>query len=90
MENYILRDKELLKKIHFHSKNNKQELINAKKCGCFYCLKIFDPNEIKDWIKDKNGDTALCPYCMIDAVIPESNEYELNEKTLKNMNEYWM
>ena len=103
MENYMPRNEideiwgfldsinteELLKTIHSHSMCNKEELINAKKCGCFYCLKIFNPNEIKEWIKDKNGDTALCPYCTIDAIIPESDLYTLNNALLDKMNNYY-
>ncbi len=85
-----MMNEELLKKIHSHSFNNKEELEHANKCGCFNCLKIFNPSEINDWIKDKDGDTAFCPYCMIDSVIAESDEYELNEQLLKEMNEYWM
>lgn len=38
---------------HKFSSNNKEALQNDKKCGCFYCLKIFDPKEINFWIKDK-------------------------------------
>lgn len=75
---------------HDHSIYNKEELDNSKKCGCFYCLKIFDPKEIKEWIEENNGKkTAMCPYCEIDSIIAESDEYELNNELLKFMNEYW-
>ena len=50
---------------------------------------FFPPKEIKDWIKDKNGPTALCPHCGIDAVIGESSGYPITEDFLKEMNEYW-
>ena len=50
---------------HKFSSNNKEALQNDKKCGCFYCLKIFDPKEINFWIKD-NTETAVCPYCCIE------------------------
>jgi len=82
--------KEDLEKIHKHSSCNREELSKVNKCGCFFCLKIFDPKEITQWLKDDNGDTAMCPYCMIDSVIAESDEYELNEKLLQEMYDYWM
>ena len=40
---------------HKFSSNNKEALQNDKKCGCFYCLKIFDPKEINFWIKDRKS-----------------------------------
>lgn len=54
-------DKNVLNEIHIHCSNNKQELLKVNKGGCFYCLKIFSPAEIKEWIKDKDGYTAICP-----------------------------
>jgi hypothetical protein len=33
------------------------------------------------------GKTALCPVCGIDAVLPDSIEYEITEKLLKAMQE---
>ena len=35
------------------------------------------------------GLTALCPYCVIDAVIGEGAGYPLTEEFLKKMNAYW-
>lgn len=44
---------------HKFSSNNKEALQNDKKCGCFYCLKIFDPKEINFWIKDKHRNSSM-------------------------------
>ena len=73
---------------HPFSKNNKPMLKKDKKCGCFYCLRIFDTSEIKEWIEDENG-TALCPFCGIDSVIGESAGYPLEKTFLEAMNRYW-
>ena len=73
---------------HKFSSNHKKDLLKDKKCGCFYCLKIFNPNEIKEWIKDTNG-TAICPYCGIDSIIGESSRFPITEDFLKEMNDYW-
>jgi hypothetical protein len=37
-------------------------------CGCFCCLQTFAAAEVIDWIDD--GDTPICPYCGIAAVLP--------------------
>jgi len=73
---------------HRFSFNHKKQLRKDKTCGCFYCLTIFNPKEIKSWIKDPSG-TALCPYCGIDSVIGESSGYPMTENFLKKMKEYW-
>ena len=52
-----------------YSIHNMGKLIEDKKCGCFYCGSIFDPMEISEWT---DADTALCPYCGIDAILGES------------------
>ena len=70
---------------HNFSTNHKAELIKDKKCGCFYCLEIFEPSEINQWLKE----TALCPYCGIDSVIGESSGYPVTKDFLKEMQEYW-
>ena len=73
---------------HAHSKNHKDSLMKDKTCGCFFCLEIFHPSEIKEWVKDKTG-TAICPYCGIDSIIGESSGYPITEEFLKSMSEYW-
>ena len=69
---------------------NKGELQKSRKCGCFYCLKIFYTKEIKEWIEEKSGEeTAICPYCDVDSVIAESEEYQLNKELLNYMYNIW-
>ncbi len=75
-------------KAHEFSFNNKNKLENDKRCGCFYCLKIFSPSEIREWIKDSCG-TALCPYCGTDSVIGEYSGFPVTEEFLSEMKEYW-
>ena len=78
---------------HHFSNNHMRMLKNDKKCGCFYCLKIFNPKEITEWIIDDNpcdkDGTAICPYCGIDSVIGESSGYPITTEFLKKMNDYW-
>ncbi len=73
---------------HKFSSNNRVQLITAKKCGCFFCLKIFAPMEIESWLTGDPG-TALCPYCGVDAVIGEHSGYRITEEFLREMQQYW-
>ncbi len=73
---------------HRYSANNRDALQHDKLCGCFYCLKIFSPTEISEWVKDTSG-TAICPYCGVDSVIGEGCGYPITEKFLKEMHRYW-
>ena len=79
-----------LKRAHRHSYANKDELERSKICGCFNCLKIFPSKDTKEYIDDKDGMTAVCPYCGIDSIIGESPEYNITIEFLKEMKGYWM
>ena len=81
--------KEIIIAAHRYCTSNKTMLKKDNVCGCFYCMKIFDPQEITDWIRDGDGMTALCPSCGIDSVIGESSGYPITEEFLREMNEYW-
>ena len=72
---------------HEMCKSNREKLLSAQVCGCFYCLRIFDPKEIV-W-EDDSDQTAMCPYCGIDSVLPESATLPMTKAFLKKMREYW-
>jgi len=68
--------------------NNRSALMGDTLCGCFYCMKLFRPLEITEWIEDPGG-TALCPYCGIDSIIGESSKYPITKEFLSKMNQHW-
>jgi len=68
---------------HHHSGNNKEELKKSDKCGCFYCMRIYKASQIKDWTD--GGETALCPYCMVDSVIADASGYEITKDRLSDL-----
>ena len=72
---------------HAQCNGNRQKLSQASVCGCFYCLRIYDPKEIV-WESDEDN-TAMCPYCGIDAVIAESQSLPVTKAFLKKMREFW-
>lgn len=73
---------------HRRSINHRNELLASRLCGCFYCLAIFPPAEITEWISDNEG-TALCPQCGIDSVIGSESGYPITEAFLGRMQKYW-
>lgn len=78
---------------HTHSSSHREEVLNSRICGCFYCLAVFEPDEIKDWIDidDENGigQTALCPKCKIDSVIGSGSGFSISQEFLSKMYAYW-
>ena len=72
------------------SSNNRSLLKGSKECGCYYCCKVFSPSLIEDWLEEEVGDTALCPFCGIDAVIGDKSGKEFMEQAfLEKLREYW-
>lgn len=74
---------------HIFSSNNRRLIRNDTICHCFYCLKQFEGSKINEWINDRNGKTAVCPFCGIDAILPETCGQKLDEDFLIKMKEYW-
>jgi hypothetical protein len=60
---------------HRYCSNHRESVLDSDLGGCFYCLSIFSPSEIKDWVDarqdetdiNESGQTALCPRCGIDS-----------------------
>jgi len=82
---------------HRYSSNHRESVLASDVCGCFYCLSIFSPSEIEDWVdarKDEtdineSGQTALCPRCGIDSVLGSASGYPITREFLQKMNDYW-
>lgn len=78
-----------LEDAHDACSNHADIIKSSKLCGCFYCIKIFNPakKKIKEWID--GGETALCPYCGIDTVIGSESKFPITFKFLNSMHEHW-
>jgi hypothetical protein len=77
---------------HDHSSSHRAEVLASVRCGCFYCCANFRPDEILEWTdedKDRQGQTAICPRCGIDAVIGDKSGVDVSHDFLVRMNEYW-
>nr|WP_315466198.1 hypothetical protein [uncultured Rhodoferax sp.] len=84
---------------HSHCSSHRVEVLTSSVCGCFYCLDIFAPTAIKDWVdfppdapEDQQldmGTTALCPSCGIDSVIGSNSGYPITAAFLSEMRKHW-
>ena len=72
---------EYQKLLHARSMNNRGALLDSKECGCFFCIRLYSPEIITQWIND---ETARCAFCGVDAVIPEM----LTAEARKQLNAY--
>jgi hypothetical protein len=64
---------DVLKSLHVDCSLHRENVERSKLVGCFYCRSTFSPANIREWIDD--GETALCPLCGIDAVLPDSVQF---------------
>lgn len=69
-------------KIFRLSLNNKEALSKSKLCGCYHCGRIFSPNKVEYYMESQREQTATCPFCEMDAVIPSTDEFSITEEKL--------
>lgn len=84
---YSYEKESQLKRLHAYSSHNQNLIATANQCYCFYCKRSMNKNDIKDYTDD--GQTAICPTCGVDAIIPDSIEESLDDAVIQEMNEYW-
>ncbi|SIH25405.1 Uncharacterised protein [Mycobacteroides abscessus subsp. abscessus] len=77
----------MVEKAHAHSTNNRAALGRSDICGCFYCLAIYSPSAIAEWTDC--DDSALCPNCGIDSVLPRASGYPVTAAFLTRMRTRW-
>lgn len=66
---------------HRESTHHRDALRQVGRGCCFYCLRRFAVAGVERWIDD--GETALCPHCGIDAVLPDRGD--LSDERLGTM-----
>lgn len=74
-----------LRAAHAHSLRNREALSRGGRCGCFYCLAVFDASEVREWV---GRGTALCPRCGIDAVL-SARAAPIDPAFLRRMRARW-
>jgi predicted esterase YcpF (UPF0227 family) len=86
-----LSEFERIQHAHMYSIYNESSIKKSHMCGCFYCGKVFPSELVEDFAIEfsENGDTGICPYCMIDSVLAGADWKDLSPEFLKKMKEYW-
>ncbi|UBZ00898.1 hypothetical protein LDH92_04915 [Bifidobacterium animalis subsp. lactis] len=70
--------------------HNRAMVEYSARCGCFHCGGIFAGNEVAQWLQEDDGeDTALCPYCGVDAVIVGNEQYPVCMMVLSKLYMHW-
>lgn len=91
-----------LEGLHRLSSFHRRAVLAAPRVGCFCCLRIFKPSEIKSGCDHraksiyasksatKEWKTACCPYCMVDSILPDRTfGFRLTKKLLVAMEARW-
>lgn len=57
------------------------------KFGCYYCAEVYAVAEhpIEEWVDGEQ--TALCPVCGIDSVIPQLSSLEFTKSDMKTLHD---
>ncbi len=79
-----------MEKIYTYVFENEEFLQRYQNCICLYCGKTFIYKKIKEWINDRNGKTAICPFCHVDAVVAlevsnKEDYFKFNEEIQKKI-----
>lgn len=61
---------------------NRSALAQSQRASCFFCGHTFPSSDVISWTDE--GETAICPNCRIDAILPG----EIDSQTLAATNEY--
>ncbi len=69
--------------------NNRHLLGQSDLCGCFYCLSLFSYQDITKWKNDTYDQTAICPFCGMETVIPSNNNYKLTVNFLRKLYNFY-
>jgi len=56
------------------SSGHRKQLLSREKAVCYHCGEVFLPSAIVRWCDD--GQTAICPYCPVDAVVGFNGEVD--------------
>lgn len=78
---------ERIPEAHEHSIYNREALSKSKEAACYYCRTIFPAHEVSEFTDD--DETALCPHCGVDSVLPDTAGYPLNYMTIRALHQYW-
>lgn len=86
-QTYSNEERLKFEKLHAYASNNKELIKESEYCYCFHCKKQFESKEVVRYLEGEN--TALCPHCGIDAIIPNNVDEPIDNELIEGMNKYW-
>lgn len=72
---------------HRFSSGNRKYLEDNTVCGCFCCGRFFRGRDITEWLD--NNETARCPFCGTDSILPENCGHPVTKEFLEQMKKLW-
>ena len=45
----------LLLRYKKHAEDNEIEIVQSKKCGCYFCRQVYDARNVQEWIDDDDS-----------------------------------
>ena len=76
-----------LDRLHGFSARNRAWLGSSDRAACFHCLSEYPASAVAEWVDD--GQTALCPVCSIDSVLPGAVAPTDDPLLLQAMHDRW-
>ncbi len=67
--------------------DHRAALTESVMAACYYCQTVFPASLISEFTDGQQ--TALCPYCGTDAVLPSAAGYDFTAAGLQALNEFW-
>src|SRR3954454_18243633 len=70
---------------------HRELVLPSQEAGCCYCLATFPVSAIRQWTDGSRraGQTALCPRCGVDGVLPDGAGFPLIPLFLQAMRARW-
>lgn len=90
----MLLNQSSLESVHRFCHRNRPLLEKSSSAGCVHCGATFTPAEIREWVREAGPDgpaseTAKCPRCGTDSVLPSAAPVLLDARTLAAIQAYW-
>jgi len=79
---------EYIRKAPMYAFKNREAVLQSQVCGCYNCLEVIQVEDIDLWTDD--DETALCPKCTMDTLLPESLGCPLDTTSLMEIRDHWL
>lgn len=78
----------LLERAEIDREYHREAILASRQCGCYWCMAIFPPTAITEWVDEGArgvARTALCPYCGEAGVLGSAGGYPITRRFLRDL-----